>query len=283
MPLLRSNVPTRLVSLAVAGAFAGLSLVGPANADAADPARYKTYYDIFDRGDAFIPGTDTALVPQGLIYWPEQDALVISYYDSAQPAGYSRLGIIDRATGRTIKSVSLPEKGHVGGLGMAKGFLYVASDDGVSRYKTKNLAGTTNGGLLKRFGGAFRLKASSYMTTNGGKLWVGSFDDDVAYRYTLTSRGVPQDDSVSVGTPNETQGMVIAAGRYIFSSSFGRDNDSTLTVSGVRTILAPNMSEGIAKAKGEVHVVYESGSSFYGDADYRVKTVHHAPISRLVG
>jgi hypothetical protein len=43
------------------------------------------------------------------------------------------------------------------------------------------------------------------------------------------------------------------------------------------------MSEGIVVARGELHVLYESGSSIYDDADYRVKTVHHAPVADVVG
>ena len=42
------------------------------------------------------------------------------------------------------------------------------------------------------------------------------------------------------------------------------------------------MSEGIAGARGELRVVYESGSSFYGDADYRVKTVHRAKLDAML-
>jgi hypothetical protein len=43
------------------------------------------------------------------------------------------------------------------------------------------------------------------------------------------------------------------------------------------------MSEGIVFAHGELHVLYESGAKEYKDADYRVKTVHHALTSDLVG
>jgi len=42
---------------------------------------------------------------------------------------------------------------------------------------------------------------------------------------------------------------------------------------------------GHRPAKGELHVLFESGSSHHSDADHRVKTVHHAgrPRGRLSG
>jgi hypothetical protein len=50
-----------------------------------------------------------------------------------------------------------------------------------------------------------------------------------------------------------------------------------------RSIVAPNMSEGVVFGHGKVHVLYESGAKMYKDADYRVKTVHHGPTSALLG
>jgi hypothetical protein len=43
------------------------------------------------------------------------------------------------------------------------------------------------------------------------------------------------------------------------------------------------MAEGMVFAGGEIHVLYESGSDEYADADYRVRTIHHAPAHRLGG
>src|SRR5262245_48940070 len=53
----------------------------------------KPYYKIFNRGNAKIPGHDTRWIPQGVTYWPEQDALIISYYDG-EHAKNSRLAAI---------------------------------------------------------------------------------------------------------------------------------------------------------------------------------------------
>ena len=73
---------------------------------AADPPRYATYYKIFDRGGALIPGKDSQFVPQGLAYWPEQDALVISYYDSkgGKSAAGDHRPQVGRASARSSSS-----------------------------------------------------------------------------------------------------------------------------------------------------------------------------------
>jgi hypothetical protein len=43
------------------------------------------------------------------------------------------------------------------------------------------------------------------------------------------------------------------------------------------------MAEGMVLAGGEIHVLYESGSAHYADADYRVRTIHHARAGALGG
>jgi hypothetical protein len=108
-----------------------VALAAPAIAGAADPPRYRAYYDVFDRGPANVPGLETSLVPQGLTYWAARDALIISYYDTA--GGPSRIAVVDRNSGRCIKTLLLRTTGHVGGLGMTQsGHLWVATNNELS-------------------------------------------------------------------------------------------------------------------------------------------------------
>jgi hypothetical protein len=269
-----------------------LAVLPPALALAADPARYRTYYAIFDRGAAKIPGHDTRWTPQGLAYWPEQDALVISYYDGRKQLP-SRLAVVSRSSGARLKILELPTSGHVGGLSMSKNYLWVADGGRVTRFKKAALAGTPSYGRLPA-SGSYPTRASSFMTIVGSKLWVGDYQKDrgsFAYRYTLGKGGIPRYDGVLMSVPSQTQGMAITRDRVIWSRSTGRDNDSRIDVrplgaptsSAGRSIVAPNMSEGLTLAQGELHVVYESGSATYDDADYRVRTVHHAPLGKLLG
>src|SRR5262249_50089690 len=145
-----------------------------AAADAADPERYQRYYGIFDRGNATIPGDDTRWVPQGLSYWPEQDALVISYYDG-EHAKNSRLAVVDRASGAKRKILERPESGQVGGLAMSRLYLWVASSGKVSRIAKSALEGTGDGAQVP-VDTSTDVPASSFATMEGDHvLWLGTF------------------------------------------------------------------------------------------------------------
>lgn len=276
----------RLARLAVASLTVSAFLAVVGTAVAGTPARYKTYDSIFDPGKAQIPGHDSRWVPQGLAYWGDKDALIISYYDSKKELN-SRLAVIDRASGKTIKYVVLAESGHVGGVATAHGDIWVSSSGHVTRYAQVVLSATKSGALLPA-AAVFNLKASSYVTTVGRKLIVGDYYNNKAYRYTVDKKGRPHDDGVTIYTPAHVQGLAIVNGNYIFSRSggYGHDADSTIQVmgpAGGRSITAPNMSEDLAVGRGELFVVYESASSYYDDADFRVRTVHHGPVSKLLG
>jgi len=279
---------TSLATLVVVVAAIALT---PVTASAADPARYRLYYDIFDRGGAKIPGHSTRWVPQGLAYWSEQDALVISYYDGAKQLN-SRLAIIDRDTGAKRRILQLPTKGHVGGIGFTRRYLWVAEDGKVTRVARAQLGRSEMS--MVRSAGTWKAKGSSFMTIAGDRMWLGQFRQDAnatTYEYRFKKGGIPVATGRTLLTPPQVQGMAIHGGDVLWSRSYGRDNDSRIDVRPLtqtlgpagRSILAPNMSEGMVVARGELRVVYESGSSTYDGADYRVRTVHRAPIGRVTG
>jgi hypothetical protein len=279
----------RRIAIAVSACI--VALLVSAAVHAADPPRYRTYYAIFDRGRALIPYHDSRWVPQGLTHWPEADALVISYYDAGH--GNSRIAIVDRATSRRLKTLTLPDKGHVGGLAMTSSYLWVASSGKVDRYAKSALSSTHDGGTIAR-DRSLTLKASSFITVTGNTMWVGRYEahsNGAAYRYTIGPGEMPRYDGATFAVPPGVQGMAVASGKVVWSRSGGRDNDSTIEVRplsaptgpGGRRITAPNMSEGIVFARGELHVLYESGAAKYADADYRVRTIHHGPAAKVLG
>jgi hypothetical protein len=287
----------RRLARPVAAGFAALSLalVAVSAAEAADPPRYKAYYDIFDRGGTLIPGHDTRWVPQGLTYWPERDALVISYYDGDEALN-SRVAVISRSTGARLSLFELPERGHVGGLAMSKTQLWVASSGRVSRIAKSSLSSTADGGRLP-VNAVYTLAASSFATFDGTNLWVGKYEDDATkaryvYRYPLSAKEAPSSTYAQrLAIPTSIQGMAVKGSTVLFSRSGGSgiDADSHLETHALsapsgragRSLVAPNQSEGVVIAQGELHVLYESGSAKYSGADYRVKTVHHGPVSKL--
>lgn len=266
------------------------ALAAPALAGAADPARYRAYYDVFDRGPANVPGLNTSLVPQGLTYWAARDALIISYYDTA--GGPSRIAIVDRKSGRYIKTLLLRTTGHVGGLGMTQsGHLWVATNQKLFRYP----ASTLDRGAEARTVDSdrtYNVPASSFVGVRGNDLWVGQFKrsgSPFAYPYRVDGFGGLKQAGVAVRVPTRTQGMAVTDRHFIFSRSFGEDNDSRIESVGRGStgdgpsLTAPNMAEGMVFAGGEIHVLYESGAKHYSGADYRVRTIHHAPVAALGG
>ena len=286
----------RITRCALAVLSAGLLALSVPAADAADPPRYKAYYDIFNRGNALIPGHDTRWVPQGLTYWPDRDALIISYYDADKQLN-SRLAVIDRASGKKQSIFELPEDGHVGGLAMSAGNLWVASSGTVSRISKPSLARAADGDRLP-VASRHKLAATSFATFDGANLWVGTYEADAgksryAYRYPLGAGELPAKSyDRRVAIPTSVQGMAISGDRVVLSRSGGHgiDADSSIEVRSLanlngrpgRVITAPNMSEGVVFGNGKVHVLYESAAKKYAGADYRVKTVHHGRASDLL-
>jgi hypothetical protein len=274
--------------LAVLAAVAALA--APALAAAADPPRYRAYYDVFDRGPANVPGLDTSLVPQGLTYWTARDALIISYYDTA--GGPSRIAVVDRKSGRYIKTLLLRSTGHVGGLGMTQsGHLWVATNQKLFRYPASTLDRGAEGRTVDS-DRTYNVPASSFVGVRGNDLWVGQFERSgtpLAYPYRVDAFGVLKRAGVAFPVPTRTQGMAATDRHFIFSRSFGHNSDSQIKSVGRGsagdgpTLTAPNMAEGMVFAGGEIHVLYESGAKHYSNADYRVRTIHHAPVAGLGG
>jgi hypothetical protein len=280
-----------LKKILVAGVAAlALGLLPAAGASADDPPRYRAYYDVFDRGPANVPGLDTTLVPQGLTYWAARDALIISYYDTA--GGPSRIAVVDRNSGRYIKTLLLRTTGHVGGLGMTQsGHLWVATNQKLFRYPASTLDRGAEGRTVDS-DRTYNVPASSFVGVRGNDLWVGQFKQSgtpFAYPYRVDAFGGLERAGLAFPVPTRTQGMAVTDRHFIFSRSLGEDNDSQINSVGRGSagdgpsLTAPNMAEGMVFAGGEIHVLYESGAKHYSGADYRVRTIHHAPVAALGG
>jgi hypothetical protein len=229
-------------------------------------------------------------VPQGLTYWAARDALIISYYDTA--GGPSRIAIVDRKSGRYIKTLLLRTTGHVGGLGMTQsGHLWVATNGKLFRYPASTLERGAEGRTVDS-DRTYNVRASSFVGVRGNDLWVGEFKRSgtaFAHPYRADALGGLTPAGPAFPVPTLTQGMAVTDRHFIFSRSFGEDNDSTITSVGRGSagdgpsLTAPNMAEGMVFAGGEIHVLYESGAKHYSGADYRVRTIHHAPVAAMGG
>jgi hypothetical protein len=289
---MRNRRLRRVAAISAASATAAVGLLVPAStASADDPPRYETYYSIFTRGEAKIPYLDTTpYVPQGLAHLPELDAMAVSYYEDG--GGKGRLALLDRTTSAHLKTLTLDDTGHVGGLATSAGYLWVAStgaEPTLIRYAKSAIADAPDGTELSR-DADYTVPASSFVEVAGNTLYVGRFDADKAgtvHTYTLDAGEVPHDADKPFAIPSSVQGMVVAPDDFIWSRSFGRNDDSELVVDPVdgeptRTVVSPNMSEDMAIVDGELYVVYESGAKKFADADYKVRTIHHGPLASLV-
>lgn len=295
--------------LAVVGLIAPMGVVTATSASAVDcPSRLGLtwFNNNFDAGTT-IPYTNTDYVAQGLAYWKAKDWLITSYSDDTWLPGKNMIVVKTRG-GTLVKRVFVQYgdgsqiEGHMGGLSVAGGSLLLSTSSNgrnLFRFSLEALDRAPHNTALKT-NGSWSVKASSYNTVSGGKLYVGSFNSALSgsstmWRYDLTSTQAPTGTPVAISTPTRVQGAVVADGHYIFSTSYGRDCYSRLKFKKIstglygRSIEIPPMSEGIVRVpRGDagpvsdwVYVVFESGSDQYQDGTMRQFRYQHAYLTAL--
>ncbi|KGN33950.1 hypothetical protein N802_07680 [Knoellia sinensis KCTC 19936] len=211
-------------------------------------------------------GDDRGLIPQGLGYDPATGTLVQGYY---QDGGPSYLALIDETSGREIGEVKLggsPGPNHAGGVSVDGDNVYVFDNGAMYTYSMTAIQSAGHGETVPQSNdGPTKVDGGSYSAVHGNKLYLGDFENDRMYVY---ERG-PGGQWVKVGTvptPNETQGVLVRDGEYVFSTSYTRHQDnSSLYVQdfdGNRSgpYELPSMSQGIVEVDGELIVTYESGA-----------------------
>jgi hypothetical protein len=126
---------------------------------------------------------------------------------------------------------------------------------------------------------------------SGSYLLVGHFDlaatgTATMYRYLLSSTEDLVFPGVAISTPTQVQGVVVADGYYIFSTSYGRRVNSHLKFKSTSTgiylcpITIPPMSEGIVRvprgaagyADDWLYVNFESASTSWLDPEPTIRT-----------
>ena len=260
----------------------------------------------FDTGTT-IPYTNTDYVAQGLAYHAAKDWLITSYSDDTWFPGKNML-VVKTRSGTLVKRVYVRYSNgdqvecHMGGVSISGGSLLVSTSSNgrnLFRFSLRALELAPNGGGLVT-NGSWSVNASSYNTTAGGYLYVGSFSSALSgsstmWRYPLTSAQAPTGTPVAISTPTRVQGATVADGYYIFSTSYGRNCYAQLKFKKVstgaygRSVEIPPMSEGIVNVpRGSagplsdwVYVVFESGSDQYKDATMRQFRYQHAYLTTL--
>lgn len=297
------------ISLAVTSIL-GIAAAAPASA--IDPVGFDHItgcsdpkLDAFDNWSGRTMGAykDTNWVPQGMTYDASGDLLYVSMYHR-DALEVPRVVVYRRSTSAWVKTIELPavpKSGHVGGLTIGRGNLYVADSAGGSyvyripldrvravpagtrrpvtvaaKYRLQNSSGTN-------------LSRASYLDYNAGYLYVGDFYGNIMRRYSTATAGyVTVRSNASYGTPSIVQGVQVTSGHFVFSRSWGRDNLSKVTTqvrsTGARTShnTLP-MMEGIVWAPAaagsstlRLYSVFESTSKEYADSNCRTHAIWSA-------
>jgi hypothetical protein len=243
-----------------------------------DSASYA--YDQRFAGGPTIPGLSTH-TPQGVAAWfhwsgPNQNLLVVTAYQDGQRA---HLIGIDPANGNEVGTVAIAPS-HVGGIAITMGWAFVSGEGNVIRKyrlsQLKNRMTAPGTPYLKQIGTARKVYGADFISSYGDNLYAGRFSQDgreKMYRYKVAADGSLATQAGAYEVPKKTQGLLVTANRFIYSTSYGNDQRSNINVvdGGARTISpgtarcfrAPSMSEGITEYGGKAYLVYESGAAQY--------------------
>ncbi|HZK21001.1 MAG TPA: hypothetical protein VFC76_01870 [Oscillospiraceae bacterium] len=292
-----------------------------------DVAEFSEFFKIA-KPVFYTPGLFEGFIPQGLCYSLEKEIVIISgYYPKGEHP--SALAVIDNTTGELIKSVGLIGTngeayfGHAGGVACSENTIFITSGGNAYYISLSALNNAENNSDI-RFEGSFKLlTAGSFANCENGVLWTGDFVEDkksekekAKHITTLPNgetlyawcegykliKGMPDEGRKNeeggfvpdciLSIPLQVQGMTrLTDGRFVFSTSYGRKNNSKILVYEDIFLKEPNetksigsfsvpmfcfsngtldkeynavpMSEGIDNVDGKCFVVFESGANKY--------------------
>lgn len=273
------------------------------------PSASAEYDQTFDKGFR-VPQAlyDGEGVPQGLTVLNDwngttQDLFLVSAYDDddhdKQPDGDSVIYAVVAGAGTLAGSFRIQE-GKAGGLAIAGGYLHVANTDNVRSYSIARVkSAIRNGGYLtwdRRTSDGW----ASWVAAEGDSVWVGNWDEND--RSWMHRRPVNADGSLGaagprVQVPRKAQGMAVASGHFIFSTSYGQFAKSNIYVveRGYGELLenrplvcfrAPTMSEDVViwNANAEparFYVLYESKANTYLEGPNPFNEINHAHYANV--
>ena len=289
---------------------------------------YKGFFKDF-KAKFIIPGLFEGIIPQGICYIGELDCYAISgYYENGLFP--SMLMLVNAKTGKFTKAFPLQNVdgenyfGHAGGIAASEDYIYITSESTCYICEIDTIKSLKNGETLK-FQSNFKLNTyGSFACYNDGVLWTGDFIEssdkareaarkittlssgETFYAYCegyILNKGIPDIKKVNseingyipdyiIAIPEQVQGMCFTpTGKIIFSTSYGRKNDSKIYVYDdvlltervgtykieeteidilacssdllKETIIAPPMAEGITQGEKGQYIIFESGAEKY--------------------
>lgn len=296
--------------------------------------KYKNYTDY----PCEVPGLDDGFIPQGLCFVENMGMFAISGYmpdDADGNPQFSRIYFVNPDTNESKMFMINEFTGHAGGIACDGNDLWVSSGGSESsngkiyHFTLDMFSGET--GSIVEFDGFFSVPVKgSVLYSDGEKLWVSEFynrdnpvNDDHYYGsnhawscgydlpvevdYSAKEKLVPD---VILSIPDKVQGMAITAdGEVIFSTSYGRRNDSKMQVfeeytewdsntvnvfesdvtiyvtkrkNRIIRFKMPTLMEGLDYYNGSLYVVFESGAGTYSDAKEINKDIWKMDIDSII-
>ncbi len=227
-------------------------------------------------------GDDRGWIPQGLGYDPATNSLLQAYYTKDDEA---HIAVIDEITGNEVGEVQLGDRHydadgnlvtgssptHAGGVTVDGDTVYVTDNGTVYTYSLSQMRDQPPGEPMVQSSPPQSVTGGSYTAFSDGRLYCGDFENDIMYVYERDSDG-QWTEVDTVETPNNAQGVLVRDGEYVFSTSSGRGNESSLIAQDRYTdergepYPLPNMSQGVVEVDGDLVVSYESGAAEYSEA-----------------
>lgn len=293
---------------------------------------YLDYYELCE-----IPETENGYVPQGYCCSEKENLHFISYYhdDSA-----SIISVIDAESGIRLKTLVLKSSdgkdftGHAGGIAEDETYFYLADGKKIYRMPLSSLVEAKDGDMLVLSEKIVTDVKCSYINSDGTYIYAGefytfttggSYDTDKSHHMAIslfettysrcnayrisdiadlfsTDINQPAVPEMIFTTPNCVQGFARTSdGGLALSISYGRDNNSSLSVYENVTVSEPDFSvdfgdvsvpayhlcrsnkttelrqppllEGIDDMNGKIAGIFESGAEKYSDAAFIVNSI----------
>lgn len=261
------------------------------------------------------------LVPQGIAYWAAKNWLLVSYYvdksDKAD-AGAAVIAALDLSTNQTVgvykftKADGSAFTAHMGGIAVGTYNLYYTDGNhGIGYIPLTELTAETKTisisvGESVSIAGINNGAETSYLSMSNGLLWTGNFYNkdyskvpgkyhSMMYGYEISGtdsasefaslKAIAADPTYVVAAPDsvdQIQGVAYRNGQIILSRSYGRKNDSALTIYSctldknstvdnptvlsdkIKEVKSLPMSEGITLAgTNMLYNLFESGAAYY--------------------
>ncbi len=306
---------------------------------------YAEFFKDF-KSSFIITGLFEGIIPQGFCYDAGTDLFLITgyYEDGRFPSMVMAVkGKTSELFGAfPLKTVNGEDYfGHVGGIGTSQNTVYIASENECFTFPSSLLKSTESGTAIE-FRGNFKVNtAASFLTVHNDTLWLGDFirsrdkeREEVEEIFTLQSgetfyafcegyileNGLPSEKKINsdstgyipdffLAIPEQVQGIAFTkTGKIIFSTSYGRKNNSKLyifedilikekagtrTVDGkevdlyacdtnslIKEITAPPMAEDLAIHPDGIYIIFESGAAKYriGGGKYTLDTAYYTNI-----